>query len=84
MTRSGWIASVIGGAALAIGYFWLCSVAGAQGTTQEQEACANDAKRFCSHTIVGTPFAVAACFRAHLAQLTPKCRAVLKKHGIQL
>ena len=83
MIRTGWILSV---AVLIIllGLFLLSNKVRAEISQRDQDACADDAKRFCTHAIADTPFTVAACFRAHLAQLTPKCRAVLKKHGIQL
>ncbi len=53
------------------------------GTPTERAACADDAKKFCANAVVGTPFTVAACFRAHLAQLSPKCRAVIAKRGVK-
>lgn len=53
------------------------------GSPRERMACAPDAIKFCVHSVADTPFTVAACFRAHLRELSPECRAVLRKHGVK-
>ncbi len=46
----------------------------AQGTAEQQEACTPDAVRLCSATIPDIA-KTTACMKAHVAQLSPRCRA---------
>lgn len=46
----------------------------AQGTEEQQEACAPDAFKFCQKTIPDIP-KTTACMKAHVADLSPRCRA---------
>ena len=54
----------------------------AQGTATEQTACHRDAVRWCKHSLAGGPFTVLGCLAAHKIDLSPRCRAVLKSHGM--
>ena len=45
----------------------------AQGTEEQQEACAPDAVRLCQDTIPDIP-KTTACMKAHFAQLSSRCK----------
>lgn len=49
------------------------ALAVAQGTAEQQEACAPDAVKLCSATIPDIP-KTTACMKAHVADLSPRCR----------
>ncbi len=53
--------------------FFAAAPALAQGTPQQQEACKNDAFRFCEAAVPDT-IAVEACLRANMRHLSPACR----------
>lgn len=63
-------------AALALGAAAMLATvpARAQGTEEQQEACAPDAFKLCQKTIPDIP-KTTACMKAHVAQLSPRCRA---------
>ena len=61
-------------AAVALGLAGLPALA--QGTAEQQEACTPDAVKFCSDTIPDIP-KTTLCMKAHAAELTPRCRAVV-------
>ena len=46
----------------------------AQGTAEQQEACTPDAVKLCAATIPDIA-KTTACMKAHVAQLSPRCRA---------
>ena len=50
----------------------------AQGTEEQQEACAPDAFKLCQATIPDVP-KTAACMKAHFAQLSPRCKVVFNE-----
>jgi hypothetical protein len=59
------------------------SVADAQpsrGSSSDERACRGDATKFC-RSVIGNDMAVLQCFQARRRQLSPACRAVLKKYG---
>lgn len=62
-------------AALALAF--VVSPAAAQGTQEQQDACAPDAFKLCQNTIPDIP-KTEACMRAHFAQLSPRCQHVFK------
>ena len=47
----------------------------AQGTPEQQQACAPDAVRLCASTIPDVA-KTTACMKAHVAELSPRCRVV--------
>lgn len=49
------------------------ALARAQGTPEQQQACAPDAVKLCSDTIPDIP-KTTACMKAHVADLSPRCR----------
>jgi hypothetical protein len=52
-----------------------------QGTSEEQDACAPDATKYCKDAIPDT-FKVLACLQEHRKRLKKACREVLKSHGV--
>ncbi len=48
--------------------------AGAQGTTEQRQACTGDALKLCFSSIPNVE-KTTACMKAHYAELTPRCRA---------
>ena len=61
----------------------VASPAIAGGTTEQQDACRPDVRRYC-HQIQGDAGdnAFLACLQANRARLSPKCLAVLESHGM--
>jgi hypothetical protein len=52
------------------------------GTPEEQAACRQDVRRFCSKLPRDAPDGdYLACLQAHRERLAPKCLAVLTSHG---
>ena len=70
---TGWTPRLGVAVALAAALAALPVSAWAQGTPEQQEACAPDAVRFCQATIPDIP-KTTACMTAHFADLTPRCR----------
>jgi hypothetical protein len=52
-----------------------------QGTSQEQDACAPDAMKYCKDAVPDT-FKVLACLQEHRKRLKKACREALKSHGV--
>ena len=65
----------IAGAAAALGLLFAVSLAAAQGTPEQQQACSGDAQRLCGAYIPDAS-KVAACLAKAKRQLSPACRAV--------
>jgi len=55
----------------------------ASGTSEQQEACRPDVRRFCHqiHPDAGDN-AFLACLQANRARLSSKCRGLLESHGV--
>jgi hypothetical protein len=72
----------IAGTVAALGLVGAMSVAMAQGTPEQQQACSGDAQRLCSQYIPDHS-KVAACLARAKRQLSPACRAVFSTptHG---
>jgi hypothetical protein len=64
-------------AALALGMLSTDAIA---QTAEEQQACMNDAFKFCSATIPDRT-RTAACMVQHKTQLTPACQVVMDKYA---
>ena len=52
-----------------------------RGTLQQQRACRPDVLRHCRDTQDQDDAAIAECLKAHVQQLRPDCRRVLKEGG---
>ena len=57
------------------------AVAQGGGTSEEQAACARDARRFCRAVIDQGDLAVLACFQQNRAGIGRACDQVLRNHG---
>ena len=57
------------------------SLASAQGTPQERQACTRDAQRFCRKDL-GNDGAVQGCLQTNRARLSAGCRKVFESHGM--
>lgn len=66
---------LIAGAVVGLGLFGAVSIAVAQGTPQQQQACSGDAQRLCGAYIPDAS-RIAACLERAKRQLSPACRAV--------
>lgn len=58
------------------------SVAVAQGTEEQREACQPDAKRFCEQVGFDTA-RIAQCMGQHYRRLSPACRQVMRFSSVQ-
>ena len=54
---------------------------GHMGTSQEQQACARDAQRFCRKDL-GNDSAVQQCLQLNRAKLSNSCQKVFQSHGM--
>lgn len=55
----------------------------ASGTTEQQDACRPDVRRFCHQVRADAgDSAFLACLQANRARLSAGCRAVLESHGM--
>jgi hypothetical protein len=72
----------LAGTAAALALAFTVSVAAAQGTPQQQQACQGDAFRLCSEFIPDVP-KIKACMSRKRAQLSAGCRAAIvgPSHG---
>jgi len=54
---------------------------GHMGTSQEQQACARDAQRFCRKQL-GNDGAVQQCLQLNRTNLSKSCQKVFQSHGM--
>jgi len=68
----------IAGAVVALGLFGAVSIAVAQGTPEQQQACSGDAQRLCGAYIPDVQ-KITACMERSKRYLSPACRAVFTR-----